>query len=171
MEEASEPRGSVCSILKRAKLPPPNLHKDRTIALKILRQDIGITILPADKGNAAVVLDLTEYEEKVRNLLEEKVYKKVTETQQLPMQTRANKVLTEFIKLKAQYLIPKELARTLKTTSAVPPKLYALPKIHKPGVPVRPIVSSISSPIYQLAKIHMYMYITALINPLTGHTS
>ena len=100
MEEASEPRGSVCSILKRAKLPPLNLYKDRTIALKILTQDKGITILPADKGNAAVVLDLTEYEEKVRNLLEEKYTRKLPETQQLPMQTRASKVLTEFIKLK-----------------------------------------------------------------------
>ena len=32
------------------------------------------------------------------------------------------------------------------------PKLYGVSKIHKPEVPLRPIVSCIGSPIYQLAK-------------------
>ena len=75
-------------------------------------------------------------------------------------------VLTEVRKLEAQNLIPKELARRLKTTSGVSPKLCALLKIHKPNVPVRPIVWSIGSPTYQLTK-----YVTTLINLLTGQTS
>ena len=75
-------------------------------------------------------------------------------------------VLTEVRKLEAQNLIPKELARRLKTTSGVSPKLYALLKIHKPNVPVRPIVSSTGSPTYQLTK-----YVTTLINLLAGQTS
>ena len=38
-------------------------------------------------------------------------------------------------------------------------------EIHKPGVPLRPIVSCIGSPSYQLSK-----YITSLISPLAGGT-
>lgn len=34
----------------------------------------------------------------------------------------------------------------------IPPRLYGLPKVHKEGIPVRPIVSFISSPTYKLAK-------------------
>ena len=32
------------------------------------------------------------------------------------------------------------------------PQIYGLPKIHKEGVPIRPIVNTIGSPTYHLAK-------------------
>jgi len=50
-------------------------------------------------------------------------------------------------------------------TDSRPPKLYGLPKIHKPQVPLRPIVSCIGSPTYQLLK-----HIAKLITPLSGQT-
>ena len=43
-----------------------------------------------------------------------------------------------------------------------PPKLYGLPKLHKPGFPIRPIVSFCGSPTYQLSK-----YLTTILQPLT----
>ena len=43
-----------------------------------------------------------------------------------------------------------------------PPKLYGLPKLHKPGFPMRPIVSFCGSPTYQLSK-----YLTTILQPLT----
>jgi len=43
-----------------------------------------------------------------------------------------------------------------------PPKLYGLPKLHKPGIPMRPIVSFCWSPTYQLSK-----YLTTILQPLT----
>ena len=52
------------------------------------------------------------------------------------------------------------------TTKSQPPRIYGLPKIHKPDVPLRPIVLCIGSPTYQLSK-----YITSFISPLAGHTS
>ena len=42
------------------------------------------------------------------------------------------------------------------------PKLYGLPKLHKPGFPMRPIVSFCGSPTYQLSK-----YLTTILQPLT----
>ena len=53
-KEASELRGSVCSVLKRARSFKPNIGKDEQAALKTQKQDKSITILPADKGNATV---------------------------------------------------------------------------------------------------------------------
>ena len=69
-EDASEFRGSVCSILKRAKPPPPNLNKNERKALKTFKQDQNVVFLPADKGNATVVMDSVQYEEKIKNLLD-----------------------------------------------------------------------------------------------------
>ena len=46
------------------------------------------------------------------------------------------------------------------------PRIYGLPKVYKPDVPLRFIVSCIASPNYQL-----YKHITFLTFPLAGHTS
>ena len=41
-------------------------------------------------------------------------------------------------------------------------KLYGLAKVHKPNIPMRPIVSFFGSPTYQLSK-----QLTNILNPLT----
>ena len=48
----------------------------------------------------------------------------------------------------------------------MPPMIYGLPKIHKPQVPLRPIVSCTGAPSYKLSK-----YIASVIFPLAGKTS
>ena len=51
------------------------------------------------------------------------------------------------------------------STSAVPPKFYGLPKIHKTGTPLRPIVSSRGSITYGVAK-----ELSHIIKPLVGQS-
>ena len=46
-----------------------------------------------------------------------------------------------------------------------PPKLYGLPKLQKPNIPMRPIVSFCGSPTYQLSK-----YLTTVLKPLTDES-
>ena len=48
---------------------------------------------------------------------------------------------------------------------STPPQIYGLPKIHKAGTPLRPIVSSIGSPTYKLAK-----ELARILAPLMGKT-
>ena len=50
-------------------------------------------------------------------------------------------------------------------TSAIPPKFYGLPKIHKTGTPLRPIVSSRGSITYWVAK-----ELSHIIKPLVGQS-
>lgn len=80
-ESASNLTNTVCNVLKKAKPPPPNLDKDERTALKTLRMSDNITILPADKGNATVVMDTDQYKEKLKNLLEDPVYDSCQEIQ------------------------------------------------------------------------------------------
>jgi hypothetical protein len=61
--------------------------------------------------------------------------------------------------------LPEETKKKLIPHTSTPPRLYGLPKIHKEGVPLRPIVNCIASPTYSLAK-----YLTGLLNPLVGYS-
>ena len=47
-----------------------------------------------------------------------------------------------------------------------PPQLYGLPKIHKMGIPLRPIVSSIGSATYRLVR-----ELARILTPLKGQCS
>ena len=96
----------------------------------------------------------------MKSLLNDSVYRKMKKD---PTPATERKVLKEV--RQQEGLVPNELGRRLKPSASLPPKLYGLPKIHKPDVPLRPIVSSIGSPTYQLSK-----HITELIAPLTGQT-
>jgi hypothetical protein len=62
--------------------------------------------------------------------------------------------------------IPEDLFNRLNPNNSVAPHIYGLPKIHKPGNPLRPIVSCIDSPCHRLAR-----YLTEVLNPLVGKTS
>ena len=55
--------------------------------------------------------------------------------------------------------------RRMYPTGAVIPKFYGLPKVHKENTPLRPIVSSIGSVSYGVAK-----EIARIIKPLVGST-
>ena len=55
-EDADDLRGRVCGILRRAKVPRSNLTKEQRTALKELRGLEDEVILPADKGNATVMM-------------------------------------------------------------------------------------------------------------------
>ena len=62
--------------------------------------------------------------------------------------------------------IPTRPYHELRPSGSQPPRIYGLPKVHKPEVPLRPIASCIGSPSYCLSK-----FITSLISPLGGKTS
>ncbi|XP_077778802.1 uncharacterized protein LOC144326219 [Podarcis muralis] len=137
----------VTNILCSSKPPRSNLHKEEQKALTNLRKDNNIIILPADKGNATVVMNTSDYQAKLSNLLQDPTYQPIkTDPTTYLEKTTKSKIkaspISEEIQLR---IIPRE-------KSSRCPKLYGLPKIHKEGTPLRPIVSSIGSPLQNLAK-------------------
>ena len=72
-----------------------------------------------------------------------------------------NKLLT----LKKTDKIDFRRYNRLRCSVPQPPKLYGLPKLHKPNIPMRPIVSFCGSPTYQLSK-----YLTNVLKPLTDES-
>ena len=72
------------------------------------------------------------------------------------------KLNSKLLTLKKTNAIDTQRSYRLRCSVPQPPKLYGLPKLHKPGFPMRPIVSFCGSPTYQLSK-----YLTTILQPLT----
>ena len=67
-------------------------------ALKDLREDEDIVILPADKGNATVVLDKRDYLTKMNRMLEDDTYKELKRDPTLKVESKVNRSLRELEK-------------------------------------------------------------------------
>ena len=57
-----------------------------------------------------------------------------------------------------------KLYYTLRSTDTTPATFYGLTNIHKPGVPLRPIASSINCPTYQVFK-----HLASILSPLQNN--
>ncbi|GJQ68059.1 hypothetical protein Trydic_g16767 [Trypoxylus dichotomus] len=95
---------------------------------------------------------------KIQMLLDTDHYKKLGKDPT----TKVEKQIRSTIK---ESSFPKEEQRRLLPSESRPPRLYGLPKIHKPGNPLRPIVSTCGSPTYELTK-----YVAKQLAQYSGNT-
>jgi len=161
-DKKSAIRNKVCSILSCAKPPKKNISQAEMKALKTLGKDKNIIILKADKGNSTVVMNRTEYDEKIEVMLSD------SKTYQVLQSDPAKKCENKLKALISGYKdkIPDSIKRRISTTDGNTSRFYGLPKIHKQGIPLRPIVSFIGSPTYELSK-----YLCRILTPLVGNTT
>ena len=83
-----------------------------------------------------------------------------------PTATQENSWSCKLKGLEKNQEITSVLYNKLKPTGSQLPRIYGLPKIDEPDVPLRPIILCIGSLTHLLSK-----HITTLISPLAGHTS
>ena len=62
--------GKNCRYFSEAKIPKSNIKGKEKQAVISLKNDHDIVITSADKGNCTVVMNKTEYENKILNLLQ-----------------------------------------------------------------------------------------------------
>ena len=155
--------GRVCGILRRVKLSKDNLTVRQRMALKELRALEDEMVLPADKGNTTVIMTKEDYDTKLRRMLESSTYKRLKGD---PTTAQESKLSCKLKNLEKSGDIPTRLYHELRPSGSQPPRIYGLPKGHKPEVLLRPIVSCIGSPSYRLSR-----FITSLISPLGGKMS
>jgi len=120
-------------------------------------------VLAADKVRATIVMARCEYLNKMNAMLaDDKTYQLIEKDPTPPLERKMNALL---LQLKKKDAINQSLYNRLCSSGGSTSLLYGLPKVHKPGVPLRPIVSFIESPIYQLSK-----HVTYILSPLIGNT-
>ena len=131
--------------------------------LKDLKTDKDILISRPDKGRGVVILNSKDYHSKVNDILSNsstfKLIKEDTLSMIFKLEDKINRLLR-----KVKENIGKTLYDTLYASGSVPGIMYCLPKVHKPGVPLRPIISSINTAGYKLAK-----FILPVLSPFTSN--
>ena len=129
---------------------PGPLSKAHRLALKSLFKDRNRLVLNPDKGSGVVVMDRTDYTKKVKSILDLDQFqvdggKDATEKLEQTVNNTLNTLKTKGIMTETE----RDKLRPVGTQIA---RLYALPKIHKNGIPVRPILSMVNTPTHQLGK-------------------
>ncbi|BHF79918.1 hypothetical protein SprV_0702304200 [Sparganum proliferum] len=142
-------RHQTSSLLMRRKRCE-SLSNVEQRALKSLKSNKDITTLPADKGRSTIVLDKSDYQNNVEDLLEDQhSYKQCRASGMKNLITRINKSLRN---LRAKGVITFNDWFSMKPTDTATARFYGLPNVHKANVPLRPIVSLRGTPTYGLAK-------------------
>lgn len=101
----------------------------------------------ADKGNSIVILDKTDYQNRINTSISEGSYQEIKRNPLRKMNEETRKHIT-----KLSEVFDKKLKWKLPESNPNVPKVYGLPKIHKPGNKMRLIMSNIGAPNYKLAK-------------------
>ena len=103
-------------------------------------------MLRADKGNATVIQDRVEYDRKMlEHLSASGSYRRLDKDP-------TKKIVNEVTKAIKNSALDENTKKKLIPKDTTIPRIYGLPKIHKEGAPIRPIVNTIGSPTYLLAK-------------------
>lgn len=115
-----------------------------------LKSHKDIMILRADKGNVTVSMLKSDYRSRAMLMLDDRTtYREINSDPTTSIQNKLNKFITNL--LKSDH-IDENNSRFLKCNNGICPKMYFLPKIHKQDYPLRPVVSYVGSPLYNLSK-------------------
>ena len=124
--------------------PYDSLTSQERRALLSLQTRADITNKPADKGSATVVMLRHDYLVKVMSHLEnDNFYRRLDED---PTGRFAEEVTSALIDMTDKKTMNEETFDYLRPQKPRTSRFYILPKIHKDGIPWRPIVSSCAVP-------------------------
>ena len=114
-----------------------------------------IKAVPYDKGCGFALMTEKGYDERISKILsgdqfEMKTFRSNSRPVELVEQDRINKIL---VGLNKEGKISDDILKALKIRGGQIPKIYGLAKVHKEGVPVRPIVSMSGSVYENIGKL------------------
>ena len=150
-------------------IPVELFHK----TLKGLKSNDGIIITKPDKGSGTVIMDRTTYVDKMLEIVQDtSKFVQIGPVVTFDKTDRREKDIQKFLLSlteekdsqgndKIPELKHNEYIK-IRPVGSERPRLYGLPKTHKSGVPLRPILSMISSPQHSLAK-----FLNGLLLPIT----
>jgi len=119
------------------------------ITNKFLNNNPNIILTRADKGNITVALDKNEYLNKIEDMLKDSETYSIINND--PIKKLTKEIRELLTRWKNKGFITKNTYNAIYCSDGNLPRAYGLPKIHKPGLTFRIIVSSIDSPTYPLA--------------------
>lgn len=114
-----------------------------------------------DKGRCTIVLNSTGYDAKMLNFLDDtNTYEKLKGE---PNSSYEKSSIEVRQKLEKEQAIDRPQYYQLYLGEAIP-CIYGMPRIHKQGIPLGPMVGSINSAIYNISK-----YLASSLAPMVGN--
>lgn len=139
------------------------MQRECYAAYQSLKSNPNIVLCKADKGSGIVILNRSDYNAKMFDILSDNSkFIKIGPSDKLDFtakieQAFQRKMLTYF---KKGYF-SKLVYDSVRPNGSQRPKLYGLPKTHKPDCPLRPILSMVKSPQHGLAR-----FLVSVLNPV-----
>ena len=127
-----------------SKMHKRQLHIAKNINNKL---DKNAIIAQADKGKTVVIIHEQEYHEKARTFLSENNF----EPTPLDPTNKYQAHITKMLKQRNLIFHKHQHARLIKK-NPTPPTMKAQLKLHKPGIPIRPVVNNRTAPTYKATK-------------------
>jgi hypothetical protein len=115
-EAAEEIGRETCHILRKTRTQKNNSSKAERDALLAFKKYEDLVILPADKGNATVVMNTVDYSKKMKELLNEPAYK-------ILHKDPTSKIERKTATLIRKSGIPDDIIKKIIPTASVPPRL------------------------------------------------
>lgn len=152
---------------KPYKIFSPLFSKNEINILRNLSKDKSIIICRPDKGRGVVILNRSDYINKMNHILSDTTKFKLINCNDRVLHTlhqedKVNRVLN---KLKKDGVLSESQYSDLSISGSSPGIMYGLPKIHKENSPLRPILSANNTTTYRIAK-----FLVPLLQPFTTNS-
>ena len=145
------------------------LGRDHLRAIHELRRESDVVICRPDKGTGIVLLDRADYNSKMMEILNDtSKFECLGSCEEHDRTEQIEKALQAFL-LRQQKAgkIGEAVYNRIRPCGSVRPRMYGLPKIHKPEpIPLRPILSMVGSAHHELAR-----WLTEILQPVLEHYS
>ena len=130
------------------------MHKECFRAINWLRKNDDIIITKPDKGSGVVLLNKSDYVDKMNDILnDQSKFKRLgtvsSNDNTASIVSRLQKRLLDLVKAD---LMPKWIYDAIRPTGSQRPRMYGLPKTHKEDTPLRSILSMTGSSHHELGK-------------------
>ena len=139
------------------------MHKECFRAINRLRKNDDIIVTKPDKGSGVVLLNKSDYVDKMNKILDDQSkFRRLgpvsSNDNTAIIESRLQKRLLDLVK--ADHM-PKWIYDAIRPTGSQRPRMYGLPKTHKEGTPLRPILSMTGSSHHELGK-----WLASLLQPV-----
>ena len=140
------------------------LNRQHISAIENLKNKNEIIITKPDKSNGVVLLTKDDYIRKMRTILEDtSKFVHLGDADTKDRTTQQERALQAFLlRARKKGDISHDVYDQKRLSRSTKPRIYGLPKLHKEGVPLRPILLMINSPLNELAK-----WLTEVLAPVS----
>lgn len=117
-------------------------------------KDNKLLAVPFDKGIGICLMKTDIYNSKMRDIIGLPQFQKFTVNRKNgknPILKEEERIVTILKSMRTNNKLSESLFNKLKPIGSQPPRLYGLAKIHKPNIPVRPVLSMPGSAYYKIA--------------------